>query len=230
MLGERVARARKRAGMKQVELAVALGDRYDHTVISAVEHNRSSLRLDGAVKVARTLGVSLDYLTGLTDDWTPAAELADRLGTAEAAVAHAAVLRPDYSPVQLVTGGAVGGGAEGDAEHARVDGYVPFRNDWLAKHGLDPRRCSVIPVIGKSMEPEIQDGAVILVDHQRTRRRHDRVFVVATEDGELVKRVRRNTDGWWLVSDHTDQDRYPPMPWPPGAAVRGQVLWTGRTL
>ena len=225
-----MARARQRAGMKQVELAVALGDRYDHTVISAVEHNRSSLRLDGAVKVARTLGVSLDYLTGLTDDWTPAAELAERRGTAEAAVAHAAVLRPDYSPVQLVTGGAVGGGAEGDAEHARVDGYVPFRNDWLAKHGLDPRRCSVIPVIGKSMEPGIQDGAVILVDHQRTRRRHDRVFVVATGDGELVKRVRRSTDGWWLVSDHTDQDRYPPMPWPPGAAVRGQVLWTGRTL
>jgi len=230
MLGERLARARKRAGMKQVELAVALGDRYDHTVISAVEHNRSSLRLDGAVNVARTLGVSLDYLTGLTDDWTPAAELAERLGAAEAAVAHAAVLRPDYSPVRLVTGGAVGGGAEGDAEHARADGYVPFRNDWLAKHSLDPQRCSVIPVIGKSMEPDIQDGAVVLVDHQRTRRRHNRVFVVATEDGELVKRVRRSTDGWWLVSDHTDQDRYPPMPWPPGATVRGQVLWTGRTL
>lgn len=230
MLGERLARARKRAGLKQVELAVALGDRYDHTVISAVEHNRSSLRLDGAVAAARTLGVSLDYLAGLTEDRTPAVELAARLGAAEAAVTHAAVLRPDYSPVQLVTGGAVGGGAEGDADHARVDGYVPFRNDWLARHGLDPRRCSVIAVTGKSMEPGIQDGAVILVDHQRTRRRRDRVFVVATPDGELVKRARRGADGWWLVSDHADQDRYPPMPWPAGAAVRGQVMWTGRTL
>ena len=88
----------------------------------------------------------------------------------------------------------------------------------------------MIPVTGKSMEPSIQDGAIILVDHQRTRRRHDRVFVVATEDGELVKRVRRGTDGWWLVSDHGDQDRYPPMPWPVDAAVRGQVMWTGKTL
>lgn len=230
MQGDRLAWARKRAGMKQVDLAVALGERYDHSVISAVEHNRSSLRLDGAVKVAKTLNVSLDYLTGLTDDWTPAAELAERLGVAEAAVTHAAVLRPDYSPVRLVTGGSVGGGAEGDADDARVDGYVPFRNDWLARHRLDPALCSVIAVTGKSMEPGIQDGAVILVDHQRTRRRHDRVFAVGTDDGELVKRLRRSAEGWWLVSDHADQDRYPPMAWPAEAVVRGQVVWTGRTL
>ena len=94
----------------------------------------------------------------------------------------------------------------------------------------DPARCSVIAVTGKSMEPGIQDGAVILVDHQRTRRRHDRVFVVATDNGELVKRLRRNADGWWLVSDHADRDRYPATAWPAEAVVRGQVVWTGRTL
>ena len=75
MLGERLAKSRKRAGLAQVDRAVALGDRCDQTVISAVEHNRSSLRLGGAVKAAQTLNVSLDYLTGLTDDPTPSAEL-----------------------------------------------------------------------------------------------------------------------------------------------------------
>ena len=80
------------------------------------------------------------------------------------------------------------------------------------------------------MAPGIQDGAVILVDHRRMRRRHDRMFVVATGNGELGKRVGRNADGWWLVSDHADQDRYPPMAWPAEAVVRGQVVWTGRTL
>ncbi len=36
MLGERLAAARKRAGLAQVELAVEMGDRYDQTMISHV--------------------------------------------------------------------------------------------------------------------------------------------------------------------------------------------------
>lgn len=52
-----------------------MGDRYDHSVISAVENDRSSLRLHGLVQAARVLGVSADWLLGLTDDHRPAAEL-----------------------------------------------------------------------------------------------------------------------------------------------------------
>ncbi len=43
-------------------------------MISHVEANRSSLLYDGLVKAARVLGVSIDYLAGLTDDPTPAAD------------------------------------------------------------------------------------------------------------------------------------------------------------
>ena len=74
MLGERLAACRKRSGLTQIELAVELGDRYSGSMISNVERNRSNLLLDGAIGAARVLGVSLDYLTGLTDDPTPAPE------------------------------------------------------------------------------------------------------------------------------------------------------------
>ena len=77
-----MAAARRRAGLAQVELAVALGDRYNQPMISMVERSRSSLLLDGAVKAAKELGVSLDYLTGLTDDPTPAAELSEQAASA----------------------------------------------------------------------------------------------------------------------------------------------------
>ena len=56
-----------------------LGERYDRTMIGHVEHDRSAMLLDGAVRAARILDVSLDYLAGLTDDPTPAVE-----GTREA--------------------------------------------------------------------------------------------------------------------------------------------------
>lgn len=83
ILGERLALARRRAGLKQVELAVALGDGYDQTMISAVECGRSALRFAGLVRAAQELTVSIDYLAGLTDDPTPAAELTVRVAALE---------------------------------------------------------------------------------------------------------------------------------------------------
>ena len=75
MLGQRLAAARKGARLRQADLPVSLGDPYDQTMISHVESVHSVLLLDWAVKAARKLGVSLDYLVGLTDDPTPSAEL-----------------------------------------------------------------------------------------------------------------------------------------------------------
>ncbi len=43
-------------------------------MISHVENNRTGLVRDGLIQAARVLGVSTDYLLGLTDDPTPAAD------------------------------------------------------------------------------------------------------------------------------------------------------------
>ena len=67
--------------MAQIDLAVELGDRYNQQMISHVENGRSALLLDGAVRAASVLNVSLDWLTGLTDDHRPAAELSRLLIT-----------------------------------------------------------------------------------------------------------------------------------------------------
>ena len=238
MLGERLSEARKRAGLSQFQLAVALGDRYDRTMIGHVEHNRSGLLLDGAVKAAKALGVSLDFLVGLTEDRRPAADLAarvselddDALATTGVTSGGARVLpfaRPGISPVPLVQKAAIAAGAGGSVDGEYLLSYVPFRDDWLRRHGLNPERCRVIEVVGDSMEPTIENGAVILVDFQRTTRRRDKVFAVRYADGPVVKRLRHDKDGWWLDSDNV---MYPSMPWLRDAAVLGQVMWTGRTL
>ena len=86
MIGERLADARRRKGLTLADLAIALGDRYDHSVLSRVEANKSSLRLDGLIRAALELGVSTDYLLGLTDDPTPAAQLLEQMKRQEKAL------------------------------------------------------------------------------------------------------------------------------------------------
>lgn len=82
MLGPRLREARRSAGLKQVELAVAIGDGYTQSMISMIECGQRPIRFIAAVRAARTLGVSLDYLAGLTDDPTPVARLVEKLADA----------------------------------------------------------------------------------------------------------------------------------------------------
>ena len=254
MLGKRLAASRERAGLTQVELAAALGPRYDQAMVSRVESGQKGLRFDGVVRAARELQVSVDYLAGLTDDPEPAARLAGELAQERAragelddsgALAASAAddgprplsyARPGITPVPLVQNAGIAAGAGSDADDEHVLSYVPFRDDWLRSHGLNGNRCLVIEVIGHSMEPTLEHRAVILVDFQQKTRRRNKIFAIRDEDGPVVKRLRHDDDGWWLDSDNeetNDQDGrrvYPPRPWPRGAEVLGQVMWTGRTL
>ena len=73
MLGERLRKARKRAGRLQIDVAVASNKH--RTLINKVEQGSSSLSVEALAKIAVELGVSTDYLLGLTDDPAPKAHL-----------------------------------------------------------------------------------------------------------------------------------------------------------
>ena len=226
----RLAESRKRAGLAQAELAAALGDRYDHSMISHVESNRKVLRFDGVVKAAHVLGVSIDYLAGLTDDPTPAAKLVppnDLADNAALARTSSETTRPPGAqpvPVRRLQTAAGSGALDLDEE---VKTYAYFREEWLKRRGLVATRCSVISVMGESMEPTLPDGCVVLLDHNRRSRRKGKIFVVRTEDGLVVKRAGKDPGGrWQLVSDHP---AWPPQPWA-RAMVIGEVKWMAREL
>ena len=220
----------------QAELAAALGKRYDQSVISKVERNISALLADGLVKAAETLHVSVDYLTGLTDDPTPSADLREQVDELSAkplpepAFPAAELAHQEADPELAWVGkygvlGSAGPGAFVDSEH--VVKQIGFRRDWLRKKGLNPAKCSVIDVHGYSMEPTLHHGAMILIDHQRVRRLKNRIFAVRSDDGPLIKRLMHDNHHWLLVSDN---EGYAPVKWPREAVVIGQVMWTGRTL
>lgn len=226
MLGERLAEARKRAGLSQVELAVAMGERYDQKMVSHVERGRSSLRSDGLVNAAKELGVSTDYLLGLTDDPTPAAQHRSDSSIASNEAAYSVADNPDIRPMDVLeVMAAAGSGAE--AYDETPVGRVFFRSDWLQHHRINPAHCHVISVKGESMEPTLPDGCSILVDRSRRELVPKRIYVMRTEDGLVVKRVDRNRDGWWLISENP---AWLPVMLTEDADIVGEVRWAARTF
>ena len=221
-------------GFSQLQLAADTNN--TRPLISMVEHGRSNLSVANLSAAARALGVSVDFLCGLTTDPTPARQLARELADSstrvrdlEAQEAYVGTADDgDYVGVCELAG-AAGGGAV--VEHERVTGRVKFRRGWLARHGLIAQHCRLIQVLGESMEPTLVDGCSILVNHAGQRRRVGRIFVVRSEDGLVVRRAGKNRAGaWQLVSDNPNKQAWPTVPWPDDAPVIGEVKWAARTF
>ena len=229
MLGDRLAASRKRAGLTQLQLAMAMGSRYDQTMISHVETNRRGFVIEGLSRASAVLDSSVDYLLGLTDDPTPASRLTDRVSELEDRMAVASPIGLSVRHVEIVEVAAAAG-AGMHIEDAPVKGTLAFRREWLDSNSINPGECSVIGVAGESMEPTLVDGSSILVDRSqyRRRRREGRIFVIGAEDGLIVKRAAKDSEGdWFIESDHPEWD---PQPWPDNAEVVGEVRWVARTL
>ena len=233
IVGQRLRSARALRGFTQAQLAAKIATTRE--AISMVEHGKSRFSTDRLATAARMLDVSTDYLQGLTDDATPADQLARSLAaitgreppddrTARAATGDAG----DYVGVSALATAADGGAVDYDA---RVRGRIKFRKTWLARHGLVAPNCRLIEVIGESMEPTLVDGCSILVNHASRRRHLGHIYVVRTGDGLVVKRAGRDPSGLWqLVSDNPDKLTWPNRPWPPEAEIVGEVRWAARTF
>ena len=136
---------------------------------------------------------------------------------------------PGARPVDVVElACAAGGGAEVLSED--VIGRLWFRRDWLDEHGLNATQCAVLGVCGDSMQPTLADGAKILVNRASRQRRTNRIYVIRTDDGVIVKRLSKAGRNWRLVSDNADKAAWPNITLPAQAEIIGQVVWTARTL
>ena len=106
-------------------------------------------------------------------------------------------------------------------------GHLAFRREWLEAHGIAADACSAIEVEDDSMEPTLQEGAWILVDHQRTRRQGNGIFALQIQNELRIRRAVYSDEDWLLASDNP---KVRASAWPSNARVLGQVLWTGRVL
>ncbi len=69
-------------------------------------------------------------------------------------------------------------------------GHYAFNRTWLERRGLKPDNLAVIAVRGDSMEPELYDQDLILLDRSQTRPRDGDMYVVRYSGDLFVKRIQ----------------------------------------
>jgi phage repressor protein C with HTH and peptisase S24 domain len=118
-------------------------------------------------------------------------------------------------------------------EHVAEVEKIPFSRQLLRKLGVRGDRIEFIRAVGDSMEPTIQDGALVLVDRSKNEIVGDAIYVVSLDNEVRIKRVHKNIDGTiTLISDN--REVYEPerltRPDAERLQVHGRVCWTEKKL
>lgn len=146
---------------------------------------RQTVPLEQCVKIAERTGVALDWLIlgkgEMHGDSGGAAEFDDA----------DAVWVPLYD-VEVSAGSGI------EVYGERVIQRVPFAKSWLRSEGLHARNLACLPVHGDSMEPTLQHGDIVLVNHEKTR--GDGVFVIRMGNALRVKRLQWLANGDLRIS------------------------------
>lgn len=124
-----------------------------------------------------------------------------------------------------------------DVLSAGIDGYsvndmseeeglpVFFRRDWMQSQGLKPDRLAALKVNGRSMEPSLWDGDLVVINLEDQKLANGEVFAVKHEGANIIKRLRHNAGQWWLASDNPDQIRYAPQLCAEDTLIIGRIVY-----
>lgn len=74
-------------------------------------------------------------------------------------------------------------------------GHYAFNRSWLERRGLQPDNLAVIAVRGDSMEPELYDKDLILLDQTQKEPRDGDMYVVRHSNELFVKRIQKVPGG-----------------------------------
>lgn len=101
-------------------------------------------------------------------------------------------------------------------------GQYAFKREWLDQRGLKPSKLSVISVLGDSMEPDLYNGDLILIDHATTDLAESHIYAVRFSDALYVKRVQHLPGNKvHLISSNRS---YPPIEIPHPEADGVQII------
>lgn len=107
----------------------------------------------------------------------------------------------DYALVPLYDAQCSAGDGAWNA-HCRVLTHLAFTRYSLRKRGLTPEQLSVIRVDGDSMEPVLEAGDTVLIDHTRTQIEGEGIYIIRLDDHLYAKRLQRSFDGVSIISEN----------------------------
>lgn len=96
---------------------------------------------------------------------------------------------------------------------------------WFEENHYRPDRLLAVRVNGRSMEPNLHDGDLVVINTDDTTPK-DGVVFAANYDGELViKRMKREAGQWFLASDSPDKARFGDKVCQDGCDLIGRIVY-----
>lgn len=127
---------------------------------------------------------------------------------------------PDFPAIKKVklrvSAGITGFGVE---PCAGEDSLIVFRADWYKSRKLKPENLLALKVSGVSMEPNLYDGDVVVMNRSDTELKDGEVFVFNFDGEVVIKRAVRDGGSWWLDSDNQDKTRFTRKACPEGICI-----------
>nr|WP_240894197.1 S24 family peptidase [Halomonas alimentaria] len=87
-------------------------------------------------------------------------------------------------------------------ENCQVLTHLAFTRHSLRKQGLTPEHLSAIRVDGDSMEPVLEAGDTVLIDHTRTTIEGEGIYIIRLDHHLYAKRLQRSFDGVAVISEN----------------------------
>lgn len=133
---------------------------------------------------------------------------------------------PDLAPVKRVMISVQAGISGYSIELQEEEGPpIFFRRDWLQSRSLKPENLVAVRVKGRSMEPGLWDGDLVVINLKDKTPVEGEVFAVKHEGNSVIKRMKRRNGQWWLISDSSDQIRHEPKICIESDEIIGRVVY-----
>jgi phage repressor protein C with HTH and peptisase S24 domain len=195
--------------------------------------------LKGVAEPSRDRLVALAEAAGVNVSWLAQGEGAEpdvRVLAARAQSPQSADLAGNPNIAQyLVLPKRQEAAAAGSGQHIANEPteFIGFRHDWLrATFGREPGDLNLEIAVGESMEPDIRNGDLLLIDTTDRTFRNFGIYVIEARGERLVKRVQRKFDGSLiLISDNkVYQPELISAELAKEVRVVGRVIWRGGQL
>lgn len=157
-----------------------------------------------AVPIAHALGLSTDDLLGLMTD-----AAADIPGAMRVAIDDGS--SPHHYHIKKVKLRLRAGVTGFQTVPDIYDGdTITLRKNWVDRNGFYPGELIALTVAGESMEPNLYDGDIVVVNTGDTAMKDGVVYAFNYEGETVIKRLVKERGEWWLFSDNSDQTRHRP--------------------
>lgn len=111
---------------------------------------------------------------------------------------------------------------------------LSFRRDYLRKLGISEKNAVIVDSDGRSNEPTIADGAVLLVNKTPQQIQNGKMYAFRYDGQLIVKRLHRIDDGTVLaIPDNPDREAFPEQRYQDDGQdfeLIGRVLWMAAEL